>query len=79
MDFYFKITKKKSKDTLIIAKNDEIFEINFRAAVNETIFKTVVKFKRPLESQPRFFIPNYDQTIFMIASGHELKYINRKT
>lgn len=44
MDVYFKITKQKRKDILLIAKNDEIFEMNFRAAAKESMFKTFVKF-----------------------------------
>mmetsp|Transcript_2678 Transcript_2678/g.4195 ORF Transcript_2678/g.4195 Transcript_2678/m.4195 type:complete len:267 (-) Transcript_2678:214-1014(-) len=72
LNFHFKLTGNVKKDTLIFAKIDCLFELNFETEQVTTIFK----FDSPFRRQPNFFEPNFDQTIFMVASSEDGLYIN---
>ena len=75
MNYHFKNTKEGADpDTLIFAKPDLIFELNF---VTSEI-KTIVKFDVSLIVQPMFFEIDPDQQVFTIASAYDGIYINRK-
>ena len=76
MKYHFKdIPGSNEKDTIIFAKIDCIFELNF---VTETV-KVVHKFRTQLNRQPLFFEPNKDQSIFVIASPEDCIHLNMKT
>ena len=75
MNYHFKITKEGADpDTLIFAKPDLIFELNFLTSE----IKTIVKFDVSLVVQPLFFEVDPDQEVFTIASALDGIYINRK-
>ena len=76
MQFYFKkVEPGKDPVSIIFAKPDCIFEINFENEVVTTVFK----FDDPLLSQPNFFQMNSDQTIFVLSSDIDGIYVNIKT
>lgn len=72
MRFHFKPAKNGITDTIIFAKIDCIFEMNFKSDVLTTIFQ----FTHPLKRQPLYFVPNFDQSIYMIASPEDGFHIN---
>jgi hypothetical protein len=74
MKFHFKPSKSGVIDTIIFSKIDCIFEMNFITDVIVTIFK----FTHPLKRQPLYFVPNFDQSIFIIASPEDGFHINLK-
>ena len=62
-------------DTIIFAKIDEIFEMNFETGD----IKTVYKFKVPFTRQPEFFSMNDEQTVYVAASSSDGIYYNATT
>lgn len=75
MNFHFKQTSGVVKNTLIFAKIDKIFELNFETEQLQVIHK----FSAPLNRQPQFFKPNEHQKIFMISSPDDCMYLNIET
>jgi len=66
MEYHFKTAKKGcDPDTIIFAKPDLIFELNF---VTSEV-KTIIKFDVPLLTQPLFFSSDVEQQVFVIASN----------
>ena len=76
IQFYFKNDpkSKSKKDTIIFAKNDCIFELNFD---NQKI-TTLYTFKEPLSKQPEFFSINVKQTTVVVSSFTDGIYYNFK-
>lgn len=56
MKFHFKPSKSGEYDTIIFAKIDCIFEMNFKTDQIMTIFT----YTHPLKRQPLYFVPNFD-------------------
>jgi hypothetical protein len=67
MKFHFKPALNGVTDTIIFAKIDCIFEMNFKTDVINTIFQ----FTHPLKRQPLYFVPNVGQDRYMIASPED--------
>ena len=74
MRFHFKPAKNGELDTIIFAKIDCIFEMNFKTDQITTVFT----FTHPLKRQPLYFVPNFDQSIYIIASPEDGFHINLK-
>ena len=74
MNYHFKNTtgNTKEKDTIIFCKIDEIFEMNFMTGQCLTKYKFSMELKR----QPLFFVPNFAQDIFLIASPEDGMHLN---
>ena len=76
MQYIFKKTAfGQQPDTIIFAKYDEIFELNFETEE----FTQIFKYKEPMFGQPEFFVCDPEQEIFVIASDNQSFYINIKS
>ena len=76
MQYIFKKTTfGQQPDTIIFAKYDEIFELNFETEE----FTQIFKYKEPMFGQPEFFVCDPEQDIFVIASDNQSFYINIKS
>ena len=70
MEFHF----KNDEDLVIIfAKNDEIFEFNFKTLA----YKTIHRFEPNLNKQPNHFVLDHDQVNFVVASEKDGFWIDR--
>lgn len=67
MNYHFKNSNTKEKDTIIFCKIDEIFEMNFMTEQCLTRYT----FSSPLKRQPLYFVTNQEQDIFKIASPED--------
>lgn len=72
MNFHFQIKNGIERDTIIFAKIDSIFSINFLTGE----IKTVYKYKSELNVQPQFFKYNDDQSICLVSSNSDGLYID---
>lgn len=70
-----KTTFGQQPDSIIFAKYDEIFELNFETEE----FTQIFKYKEPMFGQPEFFVSDPEQDIFVIASDNQSFYINTKS
>ena len=62
-------------DVLLMAREDCIFKIDFE----KIRVKKIYQFKIPLDMQPRIFITNSDQSIYLISSAKNCIYYNSNT
>lgn len=62
------------QDEILFAKFDEIIALNFFTSRMRTIYK----FKNPFRGQPHSFQPNNEQTVFVVTTNDETKYVNMK-
>ena len=62
MNFHFKAKPGMHRDTILFAKIDQVFSINFETEEINTIYT----FKQKLLRQPQFFKPNDEQKIFLV-------------
>lgn len=60
------------RNKIIFCKRDQIFTLNFDTKEVETIYR----FETPLVRQPTQFVPNENQTKFMISSPSDLGIID---
>lgn len=74
MNYHFKNSNSKEKDTILFCKIDEIFEMNFMT--EECLVKYT--FNSPLKRQPLYFVPNDEQDVFMIASPEDGLHLDLK-
>ena len=73
MKFHFKkVPGQLEKDSILFAKIDCVFELNFVTGEHQVIYK----FQNPLKRQPLFFEPNHDQKLFVIASPEDGIHLN---
>lgn len=73
MNYHFKIIEDTlERDTIIFAKIDCIFSMNFMTGEIQNIYT----FKMPLKSQPQFFKTNDDQSIVIVSSNDDGLYID---
>ena len=72
MNFHFKNSKGLDRDTIIFAKIDCIFSINF--ITSQVII--IYEYREKLNAQPQFFKTNNDQTIMVVASPEDSIYID---
>ena len=74
MQYYFK-KYDKVPDTLLFAKKEEIFSLNF-----ETLeITTLHKFSPPLLTQPLFMSLSENQEAVIVASSQDCYYVNLAT
>lgn len=72
MNFHFKNSKGLDRDTIVCAKIDCIFSLNF---ITQQII-VIYKYTEQLNRQPQFFQTNEDQTIMVIASPEDCIYVD---
>lgn len=61
-------------NSIIFAKKESIFEINFDTEEIVTLYK----FSKAFSIQPSYFIANQNQDIFTVASLHDGFWVNLK-
>jgi hypothetical protein len=72
MNFHFKNSKGLDRDTVVFAKIDSIFSMNFITSQIIMMYKFDVRLNR----QPQFFQTNEDQTVLVVASPEDCLYID---
>ena len=72
MCFHFKNSKGLDRDTIVFAKIDCIFSLNF---ITQQVI-VIYKYGAVLNRQPQFFQTNLDQSILVVASPEDCLYIN---
>jgi hypothetical protein len=74
MQFQFVNQKSKERDSILFAKIDQLFTLNF----NTGEVKMLYKFKQVFQRQPSFFNSNIEQDILIVASSEDIIHINLK-
>ena len=72
MCFHFKNSKGLDRGTIVFAKIDCIFSLNF---ITQQVI-VIYKYGGVLNRQPQFFQTNLDQSILVVASPEDCLYIN---
>ena len=74
MQFYFVNRTTKERDSILFAKIDQIFKLNFYTGVTEMVYK----FQQTFQMQLVFFRSNVEQDVMIVASQEDCIYINTK-
>jgi hypothetical protein len=74
MNFHFKNQKGLDRDTVIFAKIDCIFSMNF---ITQQLI-VIYKYQNELNRQPQFFQTNEEQQILVVASPEDCIYVDLK-
>ena len=72
MNFFFKHGIRGDHDSLVFAKFDCLFELNFMTESIDVIYK----FETPFLNQPQSFVPNSKHEIFFISCQDDGRLIN---
>ena len=75
MDYHFQKKQGEEFDSIIFAKKDQVFTLNFETSKISSLYR----FKHSFIYQPFYMTMNDNQSIYMISSQEDSKYVSLGT